>query len=282
MNQTLWRRTYNKKRKLCTKKAKKTIFDKARNPKDKQPLKFMHCSLYLKNYPQWFYRDLAKGVQNIPNKRRVVDIDLIVGGKVKRDKAQVEVQLVNYNDHKDKKNAKTTRMNQDLQMAALKSVAEAFKHMSESSADKSRDFVMLMMMHYRSSWPTTWYNISSIFQIKRRAILFGAAKTRDKIADITSMFSPNTCSEYCKWDGRRSRKRIQSIWHTWFECWCGWLLNRTVWYVFLFDPQIIIFILFFSILWAKFNIKCMNVHLFFKLISNFSELLILNAKFSSK
>ena len=36
------------------------------------------------------------------------------------------------------KNVKTTRLNQDLHMVALESTAEAFKFMSESSAEKSR------------------------------------------------------------------------------------------------------------------------------------------------
>ena len=49
------------------------------NPKDKQPFRFMHCWLYLKDYPQWFSRDPTRGVKNTPNKRRVVDIYLTVG-----------------------------------------------------------------------------------------------------------------------------------------------------------------------------------------------------------
>jgi hypothetical protein len=57
----------------------KAIFDKAGNPKDNQPFRFMHCWLYLNDYAQWFYRDPARGVQNTHNKRRAVDIDLIVG-----------------------------------------------------------------------------------------------------------------------------------------------------------------------------------------------------------
>ena len=39
----------------------------------------MHCWLYLKDYPQWFYRDPARGVQITHNKRRAIDIDLTMG-----------------------------------------------------------------------------------------------------------------------------------------------------------------------------------------------------------
>ena len=90
----------------------------------------------MKDYPQWFYRDPARRVQNTPNKRRAVDIDLSMGegqagqglggsptGELQRPEGQ--------------KNAKTARLNQDLHMAALKSTAEAFKLMSESSAEKA-------------------------------------------------------------------------------------------------------------------------------------------------
>jgi hypothetical protein len=119
------------------KEAQKTIFDKAGNPKDKQPFRFMHCWLYLKDYPQWFYIDPARGVQNTPNKRRAVDIDLTVGegqpGQGSGGSPTGELQRP-----EGTKSAKAARLNQDLHMAALKSAAEAFKLMSESSAEKSK------------------------------------------------------------------------------------------------------------------------------------------------
>ena len=118
------------------KEAQKTIFDKAGNPKDKQAFRFMHCWLYLKDYPQWFYRDPARGVQNTPNKRRAVDIDLTMGegqaGQGSGGSPTGELQRP-----EGQKNAKTARLNQDLHMAALRSAAEAFKLMSESSAEKA-------------------------------------------------------------------------------------------------------------------------------------------------
>ena len=58
------------------KEAQKTIFDQIGNPKNKQPFRFMHCWLYLNDYPQWFYRDPARGVQNTHNKCKAVGIDL--------------------------------------------------------------------------------------------------------------------------------------------------------------------------------------------------------------
>ena len=60
------------------KEALKTIFYIAKNLKGKQSFRFMHSWLYLKDYSQWFYGDPARELHNVPNKCKVVDIDLTV------------------------------------------------------------------------------------------------------------------------------------------------------------------------------------------------------------
>ena len=71
------------------------------------------------------------------NKRKAVDMDLTAGegqaGQGSDGSPTGELQ-----QPEGQKIAKTTRLNQDLHMAALKSAAEAFKHMSKSIAEKSR------------------------------------------------------------------------------------------------------------------------------------------------
>ena len=125
------------KTQVMYKEAQKTIFDNAGNLRDKQPFRFMHCWLYLKDNLQWFYRDPARGVQNSPNKRRAFDIDLTIG-EGQAGQGSGGSPTGEYNDRKDKKNAKIARLNQDLHMAVLKSATEAFKLMNESSAEKAR------------------------------------------------------------------------------------------------------------------------------------------------
>ena len=180
------------KTQVMYKEVQKAIFDKAENPKDKQPFRIMHCWLYLKVCSQQFYRVFAKGLQNTSNKRRAVDIDSIVGNcQAKQGSGGSPIWQFTTTRGLKSKNSKNE---QKFTHGNTKSATQALENINESFAVKSivfRDVNDDALF----SRPSRQLDIISqgYFKIRKRTSVIGDAKTCDKITERTAMFNTNTC-----------------------------------------------------------------------------------------